>query len=48
MNLPLGEAGGGVDVLIGIDHADLLAVSESKFGAEKEPIASKTAFGWIV
>ncbi|XP_046632671.1 uncharacterized protein LOC124312218 [Daphnia pulicaria] len=47
-SLPLGETGGGVDILVGLDHAHLVAVIESRVGLEKEPIASKTAFGWIV
>ncbi|KZS03657.1 Uncharacterized protein APZ42_033565, partial [Daphnia magna] len=47
-NLPLGETGGKVDVLIGLDYAHLLAVRDSRVGEEKEPIASKTAFGWVV
>ncbi|XP_032792710.1 uncharacterized protein LOC116929557 [Daphnia magna] len=47
-SLPLGETGGGVDILVGLDHAHLIAVIQSRVGAEKEPIASKTAFGWIV
>ncbi|XP_045031141.1 uncharacterized protein LOC123473813 [Daphnia magna] len=47
-NLLLGETGGKVDVLIGLDYAHLLAVRDSRVGEEKEPIASKTAFGWVV
>jgi hypothetical protein len=47
-SLPLGETGGGVDILVGLDHAHLVAVIESRVGAEKEPIASRTAFEWIV
>jgi hypothetical protein len=47
-DLPLGETGGKVDVLVGLDHAHLLAVQESRVGEEMEPIASKTKLGWIV
>jgi hypothetical protein len=47
-NLPLGETGGKVDVFIGLDYAQLLAARDSRVGEEKEPIASKTAFGWVV
>lgn len=33
-SLPLGETGGGVDILVGLDHAHLVAVIESRVGAE--------------
>ncbi len=34
--------------MIGLDYAHLLAVRDSRVGEEKEPIASKTAFGRVV
>lgn len=47
-DLPLRSSGGQVDVLIGLDQAHLMAVVEARVGGRDEPIASKTALGWIV
>ncbi|XP_045034629.1 uncharacterized protein LOC116930576 [Daphnia magna] len=47
-DLPVGEVGGKVDVLIGTDHLHLLAARESREGDDYEPIASRTRLGWII
>ncbi|XP_057366947.1 uncharacterized protein LOC130687793 [Daphnia carinata] len=47
-DLPVKETGGPVDVLIGMDYGHLLAVLESRYGGESEPIASRTRLGWIL
>ena len=47
-DLPVGEVGGKVDLLIGMDYAHLLVVQESRGGRVGEPIASCTKLGWIV
>lgn len=47
-DLPVGEVGGKVDILIGTDYLHLLAAQETREGTECEPIASKTRLGWIV
>jgi hypothetical protein len=48
LDLPVGEVGGEVDVLIGTDHLHLLAARESREGEDYEPIASRTRLGWII
>lgn len=45
--LPLEKSGERVDILFGLNHAYLMAVLESKFGGETDPIASRTRIGWI-
>lgn len=47
-DLPVGEVGGSVDLLIGMDYAHLLVVQESRGGKAGEPIASRTRLGWII
>ncbi|KZS18189.1 Uncharacterized protein APZ42_015704 [Daphnia magna] len=47
-DLPVGEVGGKVDILIGTDHLHLLAARESREGDDYEPIASRTRLGWII
>ena len=42
-DLPLSRSGGRIDLLIGLDHAHLLAVYESRVGQADQPIASKTS-----
>ena len=44
--LDLRTVGGEVDILLGLDHADLLVPLEVKTGRPKEPVAKKTSFGW--
>ncbi|KAK4037458.1 hypothetical protein OUZ56_029491 [Daphnia magna] len=41
-DLPTGEVGGRVDLLIGRDHIHLLGVRENREGKDYEPIASRT------
>jgi hypothetical protein len=45
---PLQDCGGRVDILIGLDHAALITASESRFGRDDEPTASKTRLGWTM
>ena len=47
-DLPLMEVGGKVDILLGVDHADLMLPSEHRIGGTREPCAMKTTWGWIV
>ena len=48
-NLPIHNSNGGqVDILLGLDHSHLMAVIESRYGGEFEPIASRTRLGWVV
>jgi hypothetical protein len=47
-DLPVGEVGGRVDILIGTDHFHLLSSRESREGEDYEPIASRTRLGWII
>ncbi|XP_059350988.1 uncharacterized protein LOC132087913 [Daphnia carinata] len=47
-DLPTGEVGGKVDILIGTDHTHLLAVKETREGKDYERIASRTRLGWII
>ena len=44
-DLPVGEVGGNVHLLIGMDYAHLLVVQESRGGNAGEPIASRTKLG---
>jgi hypothetical protein len=44
--LDLKSVGGEVDILLGLDHADLLVPLKVKTGRPKEPVAKKTSFGW--
>ncbi|KAI9565123.1 hypothetical protein GHT06_008892 [Daphnia sinensis] len=45
---PLRTCGGRVDVLIGLDHVALITATESRFGKDDEPTASKTRLGWTL
>jgi hypothetical protein len=47
-DLPVGEVGGNIDLLIGLDYAHLLVVRESRGEEAGQPIASHTKFGWII
>ena len=47
-DVPVQESGGRIDVLLGLDHSNLLAVLESRVGGEHEPFASRTRLGWVV
>lgn len=47
-DLPLRPSGGQVDVLLGLDHGELMMVTDSRGGREGEPFASRTRLGWIV
>jgi len=47
-DLPLQPSGGQVDVLLGLDHGELMAVLESRYGDHGQPFASRTKLGWIV
>ena len=44
-DLPVGEVGERVDILIGTDHFHLLNSRESREGEDYEPIASRTRLG---
>jgi hypothetical protein len=47
-DVPVQESGGKTDVLVGLDHSNLLAVLESRVGGERETFASRTRLGWVV
>ncbi len=47
-DLPLGEVGGKVDILVGSDYLHRLITQETRMGKEYEPIATRTRLGWIV
>ena len=47
-DLPLTETGGRVDILLGVDHADLMLATEYRMGVQNEPCAIKTNLGWVV
>jgi hypothetical protein len=47
-DVPVQESGGKIDVLVGLDHSNLLAVLESRVGGEHEPFASRTRLGWVI
>ena len=40
-DLPLRATGGKVDILLGVDHADLMLQSEHRLGDQGEPVAIK-------
>jgi hypothetical protein len=42
------NCGGQVDILIGLDHATLITPTESRFGRDDEPTASRTRLGWTL
>lgn len=44
----LRNCGGRVDVLIGMDHANIITPSESRFGRDCELTASKTRLRWTL
>ena len=48
MDLPLQTTGGSVEVLLGLDHAHLMIVEETRRSKDYKPIASKTRLGWVV
>ena len=47
-DLPLSEAGGRIDLLLGSDHLYLLNPTETREGNAEEPCAVKTKLGWVV
>ena len=48
-DLPLVKTGGKVDILLGLNHANLMIPRELREGAYPEqPYAIKTKLGWIV
>lgn len=48
-NLPIRNSNGGnLDVLLGLDHSHFMAVNESRYDGDFEPIASKTRLEWVV
>ena len=47
-DLPLKPSSGQVDVLLGLDHGELMMVLESRGGRHGEPFASRTRLGLIV
>uniref|UniRef100_A0A5S6QAK1 Peptidase aspartic putative domain-containing protein n=1 Tax=Trichuris muris TaxID=70415 RepID=A0A5S6QAK1_TRIMR len=46
-DLPLAESKGRCDILLGLDHADLMSATESRQGDKDEPVAMNTALGWV-
>ena len=47
-DLPICERVGEVSILIGQDNAEAIVPFEVKMGGKKEPIATKTLFGWVL
>ena len=47
-DLSLTETGGIVDILLGVDHADLMLSTEYRMGGQNEPCTVKTNLGWVV
>jgi hypothetical protein len=45
---PIRVCGKRIDILIGLDHAALITPTESRFGRNDEPTASKTRLGWTL
>ncbi|XP_028411629.1 uncharacterized protein LOC114534388 [Dendronephthya gigantea] len=45
-DLDLKTSGGEIDILLGLDYADLLVPLEVKTGNPREPVARRTSFGW--
>eukprot|EP00094_Tigriopus_californicus_P014268 TCALIF_13829-PA protein Name:"Protein of unknown function" AED:0.11 eAED:0.18 QI:61/0/0/1/0/0/4/0/733 len=45
-DLPLQDVGGEPDLLLGLDHVELLAPREVRMGRQGEPIAEKNLLGW--
>ncbi|KHJ42945.1 Pao retrotransposon peptidase [Trichuris suis] len=46
-DLPLVESKSRIDILLGLDHAELMSATESRTGGAGEPVAMNTALGWI-
>ncbi|CAB4034545.1 hypothetical protein M514_27252, partial [Paramuricea clavata] len=46
-NVNLKAVGGEIDILLGLDHADLLIPLDVKMGKPQEPVAKRTSFGWM-
>ena len=46
-NVNLKAVGGEIDILLGVDHADLLVPLDVKMGEPREPVAKRTTFGWM-
>ena len=47
-DLPVGETGGRVDILIGNDYSHLIVALESRVGNDYEPTAIRSRLGWII
>ncbi|XP_045024961.1 uncharacterized protein LOC123469747 [Daphnia magna] len=47
-DLPVGETGGRVDILIGNDYSHLIVALESRVGDDYEPTAIRSRLGWII
>ena len=45
--IQLGTPPGPIDLLIGMDHAELLMPKEMRTGGEREPYAIRTKLGWV-
>lgn len=46
-DLPLVESKSRIDILLGLDNAELMSATESRSGEAGEPVAMNTALGWI-
>ena len=46
-NLNLKAVGGEIDILLGLDHADLLVPLDVRMGKPQEPVGKRTSFGWM-
>lgn len=46
-NVNLKAVGGEIDILLGLDHTDLLVPLDVKMGEPRKPIAKRTTFGWM-
>jgi hypothetical protein len=46
-NVNLKAVGSEIDILLGLDHADLLVPLDVKMGKPQEPVAKRTSFGWM-
>ncbi|XP_045035900.1 uncharacterized protein LOC116931615 [Daphnia magna] len=47
-DIPVGETGGRVDILIGNDYSHLIVALESRVGNDYEPTAIRSRLGWII